>query len=127
LGGEALRDTVGRQADARVRGDDAAFASYMTPQALLQLSGNGLGGPMLPRARMYNILDITDQGSSAESSVRYVGAGSYVIRTRWRLIDGVWKGVEAEVPQDSMRAPWWRRLLRQGPRPAPPVERRDLS
>jgi len=127
LGGDTLREAVERQAEARVRGDDAAFASYMTPQALLQLGGSGLGAPVLPRARAYKLLDIIEHGDLAESVVRYAGGGSYVVRTRWRLIDGVWKGVEAEIPPDSMRAPWWRRLVGRGPRPARPVDRRDLS
>ncbi|HYM14372.1 MAG TPA: hypothetical protein VEZ14_02305 [Dehalococcoidia bacterium] len=124
----ALRETVERQAAARVAGDEAAFASYLTAQALLQLGGGGRGAPVLPRARRYEILDISDRGDgTADTAVRFEGAGSYVVRTRWESDAGVWRGVEAKVPAESMRTPWWRRLIGQGPRAARTVERRDLS
>jgi len=127
VGGETLRDAVERQAAARVRRDDATFASFLTPQALLQLSGNGLAPPRLPQARRYEILDISEQDGRGESLVRYLAAGAYAVRTTWERADGVWRGVAVELPPELMRAPWWRRLLGRGPRPAPPVKRRDLS
>jgi hypothetical protein len=111
-----------------VRGDQATFASDISERTLLKLGGGGLGSPVLPHARRYRIVDISDQGDgSGESSVEFVGAGRYVLVTRWRRADGAWRGVDAEIPAESMRAPWWRRMLGQGPKPAPPVERKDLS
>lgn len=127
MAGETLRDAVERQAAARVRRDEPTFASFLTPRALLQLGGNGLGPPRLPRARRYEVLDIGEQDGRGQSLVRYLGGGAYAIRTAWELADGVWRGVAVELPPELMRAPWWRRLFGGGPRPAPPVERRDLS
>ena len=125
---ETLRQAVERLSQAWIRGDQATFASYMSERALLKLGGSGLGSPVLPRARKFKIVDISEQGEgSGESSVEFVGSGSYVLVTRWRQAAGAWKGIDAEIPTESMRAPWWRRMLGQGPKPAPPVERKDLS
>ncbi len=128
LAEETLREAVERISEAWVRGDQATFASYMSERALLKLGGGGLGAPVLPRARRYNIVDISEPGDgSGVSSVGFAGAGSYVLTTRWQRVDGAWRGVDAEIPAESMRTPWWRRMLGQGPKPAPPVERKDLS
>lgn len=125
---ETLRQAVERLSEAWISDDQATFASYMSEQALLKLGGGGRGSPVLPRARKYSVLDISDHGDgTGESSVEFIGSGRYVLVTRWRGSDGVWKGIDAETPADSMRAPWWRRMLGQGPKPAPPVERKDLS
>lgn len=126
MGQQSLRETVEAQARARVGQDAATFASYMTPQAVVMLGGNGLGAPRVGRSRRYEIVDITEDGDRGASEVRYRGSGSYAIRTRWRLIDGAWRAVEAEIPRDSVSLPWWRRLLGSSTRPEP-VERRDLQ
>jgi len=122
---EGLRAAVEAQASARVRGDWATSASYMTPQAVLQL-----GSVKLPpgKARNFRILDITCDDATGRADVRYEGGWSYVVRTRWQLIDGFWKATESELVADSLRAPLWRRLIG---RTTPPQElvapRRDLS
>jgi hypothetical protein len=128
LSREALREVVIQQAAARARGDEAGYASHLTPQAVLQLSGGAHGSPLLPRVTGYQVLDVNDHGNgTGESSVRFTGRGSYVIVTRWRNVDGTWRGVEAEVPAGEMKASWWQKVFGRGPRPADPVERKDLS
>ncbi len=124
---DALRAAVEAQARARVEGDTALFASYMTAQALLQL-----GGVALPPGRLKNhqVLDISADGDSATRSadVRYAGAWTYVLRTRWQFVDGAWKATEATLLADTVRAPWWRRLIgRDALSRRPPAQRRDLS
>jgi hypothetical protein len=125
---DTLREAISAQAHARVAGDIATFASFMTPQALLRLHRQGEPLRAGHGVKRYNILDITERGDAAMSDVRYEGAGSYVLRTRWERPDGLWKAVMVEMPADLRRAPWWRRLLglgRAGADPAP-TERRDL-
>ena len=122
---EGLRAAVEAQAGARVRDDWATSASYMTPQAVLQL-----GGVKLPlgRVRRFRVLDITCDDTAGSADVRYEGAWSYVLRTRWQLIDGSWKAAASELVADSLRAPLWRRLIgRTTPPQEPVVPRRDLS
>ena len=128
MGGEDVRRLVEEQARARVADDLAAFASYMTPQAVLQLGGNGAGPRPLPRPRRFDILDITMQGEAAAASVRFRGGGvSYELRTTWQRIDGVWKAVDATVPAGSIRVSWWRRLFGGGAESPGRPARRDLS
>jgi hypothetical protein len=122
---EALRAAVEAQADARVRGDWATSASYMTPQAVVQL-----GAVRLPpgRARKFRVLDVTSDDAAGSTDVRYEGSWSYVVRTRWQLIDGFWKATGSELVADSLRAPLWRRLIGRTSPPQEPVPpRRDLS
>ncbi len=128
LDATGVREAVEAQARARVRDDVAAFASTMTPQAVLRLGGNGMGAPALPRARTFDILDITDTGDVVAAAVRFRGGGvSYTLRTSWRTIDGLWKAVDAHVPPESVHASWWRRALRGSPAAPARAERRDLS
>jgi hypothetical protein len=123
-----MRQMVEAQAKARVADDVSAFASYMTPQALLQLGGNGAGPRPLPRPRRFDILDITPQGDAVAASVRFRGAGvSYELRTTWQKLDGAWKAVDANIPASTMRVSWWRRLLGGRTEPAAWPARRDLS
>jgi len=126
--GDDVRRLVEAQAQARVSDDLAAFASYMTPQAVLQLGGNGAGPRPLPRARRFSILDITRQGDAVGAVVRFRGIGaSYELRTTWQRIDGAWKATDASVPAESVRVSWWRRLLGAGTEPPARPARRDLS
>ena len=126
MGQQSLRETVEAQAQARVCQDAATFASYMTPQAVMTLGGNGFGAPRVGRARRFEILDVTEDGDRGTSEVRFDGGGSYVIRALWRLTDGAWRAVEAEIPPESVRVPWWRRLFGASPK-RDPVERRPLQ
>jgi hypothetical protein len=106
--GETLREAVEAQAEAHVRGDDAAFASYMTPQALLQLRGNGHVRP-----RRFDVLGLEEREGIGESAVRYGGSGSYVLRQRWERREGGWKTIEAQRPAAEIKLPFWRRLFRR--------------
>jgi hypothetical protein len=127
-GGDDVRQLVEAQARARVADDVAAFASYLTPQALLQLGGNGAGPARLPRPRRFDVLDVAPHGDAIVAAVRFGGGGvSYELRTTWQRIDAVWKAVDASVPAGSVRVAWWRRLLGRGAGTLEPPARRDLS
>jgi hypothetical protein len=103
-----LRDAVEEQSKAHVRGDDGVFASYMTPQALLQIRGNGRTAP-----RRFEIIEVHEQTGVGRSAVRYIGSGSYVLRQAWEETGGEWRVVHAERPRDEVREPFWRRLFRR--------------
>ena len=123
-----VREAVEAQARARVRDDEAAFASFMTPQAVLRLGGNGMGAQALPRARAFDVLDITNAEDVVAAVVRFRGGGvAYTMRTSWRPVDGLWKAVDAEVPAESVRVSWWRRVFRGSPAAPERPDRRDLS
>lgn len=128
MGDGDMRQTVEALARARVADDVSAFASYLTPQALLQLGGNGAGPRPLPRTRRFDILDITPQGDATVASVRFRGTGvSYELRTTWRKLDGAWKSVDASIPASTVRVSWWRRLFVGRVEPPARPTRRDLS
>jgi hypothetical protein len=127
VGGEELRQAVEAQADARVRGDLAAFAVHTTPQALLRLHRSGFG-PRDAAARSFEVLEIEENGDSGRSDVQYRGGGTYVLRTGWERRDGVWKAIMIDMPPELVAVPWWKRLLGIGGRKGQPgPERRDLS
>jgi len=118
-----LREAVEGQARARVKHDLAAFASYMTPQAIVQLGRQ----PAAPRrSRSFAVVSVAEDGGEGAAEVRFSGGGAYLLRTRWQRIDGRWKVVDATIPAESIRAPWWRRIFGGG-RPEAVPERRDLS
>jgi hypothetical protein len=124
---ETLRQAVEAQAEARVAGDIAKFASYMTPQALLRLHRQGEPLRAGRSVKRYEVLNITVRGAAGDSDVRYDGGGSYVLRTRWERPEGLWRAVMVEMPPEFTRAPLWRRVLRLPRRPdARSGERRDL-
>jgi hypothetical protein len=106
---ESLRSAVQRQAEAHVRGDAAAFASFMTPGALLRLWENGHGHP-----RRFDVVAVEEGDGIGESAVRYSGRGSYVLRQRWERRDGAWKSIDAERPSSEVKMPMWQRVLRLG-------------
>ena len=109
---ESLRSVVERQALAHVRGDAAAFASFMTPAALLQLRENAH-----PHPRRFDIVTIEERDGVGESAVRYSGRGSYVLRQRWERRDATWKSIDAERPASEVTMPLWQRVLRFGRAP----------
>lgn len=87
---EALVDVVRRQAEARVRGDDAWFAAWMTSQALLQLRSAPRG------ARSFRVLSVSEDGDAAVSRVRYASLReTYIIEQRWLRAEGAWRCVAA--------------------------------
>jgi hypothetical protein len=110
---ESLRQAVEAQAKARVGGDLATFASFMTPQAVLQLYAvEGRNTTATPKR--FEIVDITATEEAGASVVRYRGGGSYVLHTAWQHRNGVWKAVAARIPTGSVRAPLWRRIFGLG-------------
>ena len=125
---DSLREAVEAQARARMDGDIATFASYVTPQALMRLHRQGEPLRAGRGIRKYVILDISAGEAVGTSDVEYSGAGSYVLRTRWERPDGLWKAVMIEMPPGLSRGPWWRRVLglERGSRPPPVSDRRDL-
>ena len=128
MGGDDVRRLVEAQARARLAGDVAGFASYMTAQAVLQLGGNGAGRRPLPTPRRFDVLEVTPQSGSVAASVGFRGGGvAYELRTRWQVVDGVWKVVDANIPGASVRVAWWRRLFGGRAEAAARPARRDLS
>ena len=125
---EGLRQAVEMQARAHVAGDIATFASYMTPQALLQLHRQGETLRAGSGIRRYEVLDVLVHGSAGSSDVRYYGSRGYLLRTHWERPGGLWKAVVVQMPLESISGPWWRRVLRLGRSGArgPVAERRDL-
>lgn len=103
---ESLREAVESQARAYVRGDHAAFASYMTAQALLQLRGNG------HRPRNYRVMSVSERDGVGQSSVVYRGGGRIVLEQRWERRGDAWKAIDAVQNVEEKRA-LWRRLLRR--------------
>ncbi|HEX5478155.1 MAG TPA: hypothetical protein VFY79_00395 [Dehalococcoidia bacterium] len=118
-----LRAAVEQQAHAHVTGDEAAFASWMEPGAVVELGRTAEQARGI-RPRRFNIITVAANDAGGSSAVRYDGGGSYVIEQRWELSGGGWKAVRAERPPESIRQPRWRRLFARR-QPAP--ERRDLS
>src|SRR3990172_9437280 len=80
---EELVYAVKGQAEARLRMDVQAFAKYLTPEAVESLRASFPGLP--PRVAAY------------DSAVRYSArADTFVVRSRWRKLDGGWMVVHAE-------------------------------
>lgn len=120
-----LRAAVAAQAEAHARRDDARFASYMAPGALVEL-GRALAQARGIRPRRYRIIDITVDSGAATSEVRYSGGGAYTLRQRWERAEAGWRAVSAECVAGSISRPWWRRLPFVGREEAPP-ERKELA
>lgn len=95
---QVLADVVRQQAEARLRGDEAWFAAWMTPQALLQLRGTPHG------ARSVRVLHVFAEGDGGSSEVRYTSLReTYVIRQQWLRADGAWRCVAAACPAGQRR------------------------
>jgi hypothetical protein len=78
----------------------------MTPQALLQLRGNGHVRP-----RRFEVVVVDERQGVGQTAVRYLGRGSYVLRQRWEQRDGLWKTIDARRPPEEMKFPLLQRLL----------------
>lgn len=99
-----MRQAVETQARARAAGDDVAFSSFFTPQALTRAHSLRLAKP-----RSFEVLSIVASGATGSSDVLYRGRKAHVLAQRWQLIDGVWTVVDV----DRVKAPrmsFWRRL-----------------
>lgn len=119
-----LDAAVRELADARVRGDLAAFAAHLTPQALLSLHRESISKR---RPRDYRLVEVAVEGDTGRSLIEFSGAGRYDLALRWQRSDGGWKATDASIPEASIRPPWWRKLLRLGVRRAGGIERKDLA
>jgi hypothetical protein len=106
---DGLRDAVEAQAAAHVARDQARFASHMTPGALVEL-GRELALARGIRVRRFHVHDITEDGTSGASEVRFEGSGFYLLIERWERGNSGWRVVSARCPADAIRRPWWRRL-----------------
>ncbi len=119
---ETLREAVEAQARALVAGDLATFASYAEARALPRL----YRAPRSHRARTFDIVDIDAADEHGRSEVRFHGGSSYVLRGSWLRTNAGWKAVAMEIPGESVRGAWWRRLLGRGAGERLP-DREDLS
>ncbi len=92
---EDLLAAVCDQAEARVRMDVQGYASYLTPQAVDTLRASFPGDP--PRVASYEIDGHESRGGDYVFEVRYSARDvSFVVRSRWRKLDGEWMVVHAE-------------------------------
>jgi len=83
------------QAEARVRMDVSAYARYLTPEAVDSLRASFPGLP--PRVGAYEIEKHEPRGADHVFDVRYSArADTFVVRSRWRRLDGGWMVVHAE-------------------------------
>lgn len=127
---EVLQAVVEAQAAARVRGDMVAFASRMTPQALLRLHRTG-AGPRDTHGRRFEILSVDHAGDTGNSEVRFHGTwatgGSYVLRSHWERRDGHWMATIVETPPELRRRSLWQRAWQAIAGPGAVPERKDLQ
>jgi hypothetical protein len=92
---EELIYAVKGQAEARLRMDVSAFAKYLTPEAVESLRASFPGLP--PRVNAYEIEKHEPRGADHVFDVRYSArADTFVVRSRWRKLDGGWMVVHAE-------------------------------
>ena len=105
----SLEDSLRRQAEARIAGDIATYTGFMTPEAMAALRASFAGMP--PPVTAYEIASQKQEGDEHVVAVRYSNGSSFVVRSRWRLVDGQWKAVHAE------------RLLGEGEKPPSPLRR----
>jgi len=92
---EELILTVKGQAEARVRMDVQTFAKYLTPEAVDSLRASFPGLP--PRVTAYEIEKHEPRGADHVFDIRYSArADTFVVRSRWRKLEGGWMVVHAE-------------------------------
>jgi len=83
------------QAAARVRMDVQTFAKYLAPEAVDSLRASFPGLP--PRVGAYEIEKHEPRGADHVFDVRYSArADTFVVRSRWRKLEGGWMVVHAE-------------------------------
>ena len=92
---EDLLAAVRDQAEARVRADIQGYAKYLTPEAIDSLRASFPGLP--PRVKAYEIEKHESRVVDHVFDVRYSARDeSFVVRSRWRKLDGGWMVVHAE-------------------------------
>jgi len=92
---QELLYAVKGQAEARLRMDVSAFAKYLTPEAVDSLRASFPGLP--PRVTTYEIEKHEPRGGDHVFDVRYSARGdTFIVRSRWRRLDGGWMVVHAE-------------------------------
>ena len=92
---DELLYAVKGQAEARLRMDVSAYANYLTPEAVDSLRASFPGLP--PRVAAYEIEKHEPRGGDHVFDVRYSArADTFVVRSRWRKLDGGWMVVHAE-------------------------------
>jgi hypothetical protein len=117
----SLRQAVEEHARALVDGDLATFASYVTEEAL----------PQLYRAirsddvRSAHVVSVTSDGDFGESVVQLRGAATFELRGSWQRTSSRWKATQLVIPPESVRMPWWRRILGRKATAIP--QREDLA
>ena len=92
---EELIYAVKGQAETRLSMDVSAYAKYLTPEAVDSLRASFPGLP--PRVNAYEIEKHEPRGGDHVFDVRYSArADEFVVRSRWRKLDGGWMVVHAE-------------------------------
>jgi hypothetical protein len=120
-----LAATALAHAEAFARGDGAAFASYMTPQAVVALRGATRVRPLFGQPRAELVRAAVNSGGG-ESQARIRGGGEQTLSCSWEMRDGKWVAVTATLDPARPRLPWWRRPF-GAPRAVDMPERRDLA
>jgi hypothetical protein len=106
---ESLRDAVEAHASALVLGDIARFASYMTPQALVQMGAEGG-----TRFKRYQVTFVAEDGPIGTSTVIFRGGVVLHLSARWERAGDAWRIVAVERVTEPSRA-WWRRKAGEQP------------
>jgi hypothetical protein len=92
---DELRAAAEDQAQARLQMSIHGYAKYLTPEAVDSLRESVKGVP--PRVNKFEIDSAEGAGDEFAIDVRYFQRDdSFVIRSRWRRIDGAWMVVHAQ-------------------------------
>ncbi len=90
-----LAAAVNDQAEARVAMSIQGYAKYLTPEAVDTLRASFQGIP--PRVGGFDVESVEQSGGEYTVNVKYSSReDSFVVRSRWRQLDGDWMVVEAE-------------------------------
>jgi len=91
-----LTQAVNDQAEARVAMSIQGYAKYLMPEAVDTLRASFQGIP--PRVNGYEISSTEDNGGGDYTvHVSYNSRdASFMVRSRWRQVDGAWMVVHAE-------------------------------
>ncbi len=106
---------VRAQAQARVELDLQTFIGYLLPEAIEayggQLRGDRRQAPII--AKEYAVLEAENDENVGSSTVRYSGAGSFVLRQKWQRVSEAWRVTSLERPPELVVGPtFFQRLQR---------------